>query len=423
MDDNPKAAYGGQEGMWPCAGAEELQWDFFTSSDPSDLDELNALLSSEPGDDQETTRASEQEIPAPPLPRFSHELITGNDGVTRPYLISYDITSGKPVYCYQRTKSLGSWPEAEGVRVPHHAFIFDAASRYVGEAVIKEQRRSRLGANGQSRALHELSIHELIRRAGASAAEEGCGCFPPLLEALGDDDTVVLVRGFTGGAALGDFMEARRKEATAKDFMERRQEQEGRGSSLPLWMSVRFFRATLRGLLRLQAMGLAHLGLDHDHVLITDEGRVLLLGLGHAVVVGTKAKARVPVPEEGSAACAAPEVVAAGRDGILLLPFKAVVYTAGLLLLYMITGERPLEGRGTRNEVRAQLYAGDVRGALLPVFRQRLKHKERHWESILGLLEGMLAPEPLRRATLEEVMDHPWVESFGVVGGEGEAPQ
>lgn len=97
----------------------------------------------------------------------------------------------------------------------------------------------------------------------------------------------------------------------------------------------------------------------------------------------------------GSAAYASPEVL----QGIPYNPKMYDVWSLGCILFIMVTGTMPFDDTNIKTQIRLQMHR-DV----------RFPANYSIGSSCKSLIRHMLEPDIVKRATLKQVLRHPWLE-------------
>jgi len=196
------------------------------------------------------------------------------------------------------------------------------------------------------------------------------------------------------------------------------------GKAMPEDVTKGFMRMLLAGVLHCHDRGIAHRDLKLENVLLTKEGvvKVIDFGLSHqykACPDGGYDRS-VPLTDTcGSKSYAAPEVLAGqGYDG-----FAADVWSLGVSLFAMLSGFFPLD-EATKKDWRypkladAQRRGRSTTAVVYGWYKRPFSHLSK---SVVDLLDAMLAIDPAQRATMEQVMRHPWIapsrEELRAMGG------
>jgi wee1-like protein kinase len=176
-------------------------------------------------------------------------------------------------------------------------------------------------------------------------------------------------------------------EASLRDLLDRRQKTSPQD---PRWQAVDLapvLRQVGEGLAVLHHIGLAHLDIKPDNVLVGQDGHYKIADLGLAV----NARDREDI-NEGDCRYLAKEVLC---GDISDLP-RADVFSLGLVCYELATSPRPLPRNG---EDWQCLREGSINEVLMPLLP----------ELLLKLLRAMLDPVPAGRPSSQEVASHPGV--------------
>jgi len=87
-------------------------------------------------------------------------------------------------------------------------------------------------------------------------------------------------------------------------------------------------------------------------------------------------------------------------------PFKADVFALGVLLYVLLTGTFPFDWKAR--------YKSLSRGKI-PCLNWNAKNIPALSESVMELVDGMLAPSPDERLNLEECLSHPWMKKESLI--------
>lgn len=225
----------------------------------------------------------------------------------------------------------------------------------------------------------------------------------PLLEAVQDATRVLIVMPYYAG---GDLMEALLQRQAALE------EEEAR----------RIFADVLCGLLQLKAKGIAHGDVSLENVLLDAPlgtgPRGFLTDLGSSMVMRGEGRLEPYDYRYRGKLCYAPPEVTQGDPLRAVDPFAVDVWALGLLLYALLTGH--------------PLFLTPSDDAYKVVCDGRLEELLDHYATFglsldplaRELVCSMLRLSPSERPTLQQVLDHPWVEGAGpwpLGGGSGAA--
>merc|ERR1712190_715379 len=207
-------------------------------------------------------------------------------------------------------------------------------------------------------------------------------------------------------------------------------------TAMPEDVAKGFLRQMLAGVKHLHDRGIAHRDLKLENVLLTKEGVVKIIdfGLSHQYKCSEDGSyTKVLLTETcGSKSYAAPEVLTGkGYEG-----FAADMWSLGVSLFAMLSGFFPLDEATSRDWRFPRLVDAQQRGRgttqiVYNWYRRPTSHLSR---SVIELMDAMLSIEPTRRATMQQVLQHPWIRpakeevdstaGFGLgVSGEAAADQ
>jgi len=182
--------------------------------------------------------------------------------------------------------------------------------------------------------------------------------------------------------------------------------------AMPEEVARGFMLQLLAGVMHCHERGVAHRDLKLENVLLTKEGvvKVIDFGLSH----------RYPLREDGSVdthqllkdvcgskSYAAPEVLnGQGYNG-----FAADVWSLGVSLFAMLSGFFPLDEASGKDWRFAKLRSAQSQNrsttaTVYSWYKRQVSHLSR---DVVELMDGMLAIDPARRLTLDQVLRHPWM--------------
>mmetsp|Transcript_69318 Transcript_69318/g.181639 ORF Transcript_69318/g.181639 Transcript_69318/m.181639 type:complete len:352 (-) Transcript_69318:165-1220(-) len=162
----------------------------------------------------------------------------------------------------------------------------------------------------------------------------------------------------------------------------------------------------LQAVRSLHAAGIAHRDISLENLLITGTGSVRLIDFGQAVIAHPPGEAWKESPVRpckrglpGKPCYRAPELMA----GVPYLATKVDAFACGVLLYTLAVGAYPSGDLWPIEELHAD------RCQKLRPYLQEHKLESRVPPGLLDLLEQLLAPRPVKRATVEEAACHPWL--------------
>ena len=144
--------------------------------------------------------------------------------------------------------------------------------------------------------------------------------------------------------------------------------------------------------------GVAHRDLKPENLLLTEDGRLKVSDFGLSALQSSSPSGRVPPKQRlksivGSPHYLAPEVLMGiGYDG-----FLADVWSCGVILFVMLSGEMPFEGP-------------TIPGVLNKIVRGNFEIPTCVPEEAADLLRQILVKKPAKRVKLDQVMAHPWFQ-------------
>jgi len=183
-------------------------------------------------------------------------------------------------------------------------------------------------------------------------------------------------------------------------------------TAMPEDVAKGFLRQMLAGVKHLHDRGIAHRDLKLENVLLTKEGVVKIIdfGLSHqykASSDGVYDRSEPLMETCGSKSYAAPEVLRGqGYDG-----YAADVWSIGVSLFAMLSGFFPLD-EATEKDWRypkllyAQQQGRSTTAVVYGWYKRPISHLSK---PVVSLLDAMLSINPARRATMEQVLQHPWI--------------
>ncbi|EPQ57031.1 kinase-like protein, partial [Gloeophyllum trabeum ATCC 11539] len=150
----------------------------------------------------------------------------------------------------------------------------------------------------------------------------------------------------------------------------------------------------------LDRQGITHRDIKDENLVVDKDLRVKLIDFGSAVVADPTRPRPLYNLFYGTTAYAASEILR--RKPYQAAP--AEIWTLGVLLSYLLTGNSPFPTEQDAIEGRILLNDGTKKG-------QASGEKKKLWisDGCLGLMRRCLEKDPERRATIEEVREHWWV--------------
>jgi len=174
-----------------------------------------------------------------------------------------------------------------------------------------------------------------------------------------------------------------------------------------------FIRQMLAGVQHCHERMIAHRDLKLENVLLTKEGVVKVIDFGLSHVYEKKpdgtADRSTPLKDMcGSKSYAAPEVMGGhGYDG-----FAADVWSLGVSLFAMLSGFFPLDEATPKDWRFGKLIDVQNRGrsTTASVYSWYKRSHTHLSPSVISLMDGMLQVDPAKRATMAQVLAHPWIK-------------
>ena len=232
--------------------------------------------------------------------------------------------------------------------------------------------------------LAQASAHPHPHVLGAHPAAATCGAATSVADALATGKPLVTVTEWCDG---GDLLSAVQQHLKAP----------GRG--IPIEGVRRVFVHAVRGVAHLHSLGYAHLDISPENVMLTGSGdtlRGVICDYGASAPLGTEPDFKLP---RGKAAYMAPEMahmcLAAGGGR------AADVHCLGATLFTALAGCKLYTYIGDK----CYAYVEDGNIAAL-VLAWGLGHRVD--AKALDLITRMTCPDPERRPSLAEVLEHPW---------------
>lgn len=153
-----------------------------------------------------------------------------------------------------------------------------------------------------------------------------------------------------------------------------------------------FARELLKALRCLHSHRIMHRDIKSDNIMITEDGRVKLIDLGFSALVKDDERGRMSVL--GTPHYMAPELIRGN-----LYSYAVDVWSVGIVCREMATGEPPYYGMDPMSVIFEISTSG------VPPLPDREK-----WNSdFLDFLDRCLEMDPERRASLDELLEHPFL--------------
>jgi len=185
-----------------------------------------------------------------------------------------------------------------------------------------------------------------------------------------------------------------------------------------------FFGQLIDGIAYCHISGVAHRDLKLENVLLNEQGVIKVIDFGLSHVYPRGADGNVDRSTRlhdvcGSKSYAAPEVLAnlsEGYDG-----YAADMWSLGVSIFAMLSGFFPLD-EATANDWRFPKLLETQRrgGSAIATVYQWYKRPVNHLSpEVRHMIDGLLAIDPRKRMTMEQLRSHPWIlgTKFGGVAG------
>jgi len=206
------------------------------------------------------------------------------------------------------------------------------------------------------------------------------------IECCADNDNVYSLMEFCDGGELYDLIESQSPNA------------------LPEGVARYYFRQILHGTKYLHSLALCHRDMSLENVLITKQGVCKIIDMGMCLRLAVNSNGEpMLMPFQG--VCGkknyiAPEVIEGMNP---YNPLLSDVWALGVMLFILVTGVPPVDA-ATHMDPRYRMIC---RGNLSTMLQQ--------WDiqlsSILvDLLSKLLKPIPIDRLTINQIMQHPWMQ-------------
>ncbi|CAH1721700.1 hypothetical protein AGLY_007763 [Aphis glycines] len=164
------------------------------------------------------------------------------------------------------------------------------------------------------------------------------------------------------------------------------------GSKFPCWQAHNYFSQLINGLEYLHSRGIIHKDIKPGNLLLTLDETLKISDFGTAEALSPFDPEGICASSQGSPAFQPPEI-ANGADEYS--GFKIDIWSSGVTLYNLVTGEYPFEG----DNVYRLFEAIGKCNIQIPSFVT---------EPLRSLLVGMLKKDPKKRFTLRTIQTHPW---------------
>ena len=182
-----------------------------------------------------------------------------------------------------------------------------------------------------------------------------------------------------------------------------------------------YFKGMVEGLLHCHARGVVHRDIKLENVLLSaeDPHAVKLVDFGLAVCLPPKAagggfEEAILYDKVGSKSYRAPEILA--NDGYRAMAVD--VWALGITVFSLVSGFFPLD-EAKRSDWRFQRLLKDLRSGVGPCESVYAMYKRQcpFSAELRELLDAMLAIDPARRLTMQQVAEHRWFSTEQAVKG------
>ena len=205
-----------------------------------------------------------------------------------------------------------------------------------------------------------------------------------LIECCADNANIFAIMEFCDGGELYDIVEMNRglTETLARNYM----------------------KQIINGLIYLHSLPLCHRDMSLENVLVTTTGVCKIIDLGMSLRMGVS-RDGLPLPMPFQGICGkrnyiAPELLAN------LSPYNPLlgdIWALGVMLFIMVTGVPPMD----------YAIASDARYRM--ICQGNLKFMLDQWgirvsDSVVHLINIILRPRPQERPTLQDILNHPWMQ-------------
>lgn len=191
-------------------------------------------------------------------------------------------------------------------------------------------------------------------------------------------------------------------------------EHQAKGTQLALPLTRNLFRQLVRGIEYLHSIGVVHRDIKPQNLLITTCGILKIIDFGVSHVLSMWSRTDLCSNHEGSPLFQAPEVIAGHME---YAGFKVDVWSAGVTLFLMLYGQYPF-----MDESLLGLYDRILGDDFEPPssLQPQSSTSERYYSEarspvLIDLLAMMLEKEHAKRASVGQILNHPWLklhESF-----------
>lgn len=302
------------------------------------------------------SRSSKPDSPGSPVERETGKR-RPRSAVARPVMDIGSVNERSQLPGYVLGKVVGEGGFCKVRLGVHQVTGAKTAVKLVDKAKLTEENdRRRVGR--EIRVLKRLAHEHVIR----------------LFDVVDSPKIVYVVMEYADGGSLLDYVRRRKKLAEPE--------------------AARFFHQMCRGLDYCHGNGVVHRDVKLENVLLDAGENVKLIDFGlSAVLAGDGKKLKVHC---GSPSYAAPEIVARrAYDGP-----PVDVWSSGVVLFAMVAGYLPFHAHGGNKQ---ELCAKIQRGAFTV--------PDAATEDFRALIKSVLKVDPVRRATLRQCLDSPWIRA------------